>query len=96
MCRMRCARAWHWASCFLPARLVLAWQLAGSWKYDPACITEIEINFTAVAAMQTRVDFEHRHLERLGENAAAVREMLNSGWGGIIELYGNLVAAENK
>jgi len=64
-----------------------------SWKYNPACITEVEINFTAVAAMQTRVDFEHRHLERLGENAAAVRDMLNSGWGGILDSYGNLVGA---
>jgi hypothetical protein len=42
--------------------------------------------------MQTRVDFEHRHLERLGENAAAVRDMLNSGWPGILELYGKRVA----
>jgi uncharacterized protein YndB with AHSA1/START domain len=75
-----------------PSRLLLAWQIDGSWKYNPACVTEIEINFTALAAMQTRVDFEHRHLERLGEGAAAVRDMLNSGWGGILELYGNLAS----
>jgi hypothetical protein len=68
------------------------WQIDGSWKYNPACVTEVEINFAPVDALQTRVDFEHRHLERLGENAAAVRDMLNSGWGGILELYGKLVA----
>jgi uncharacterized protein YndB with AHSA1/START domain len=75
-----------------PARLVLAWQIDGSWKYNPACVTEVEINFTAVDAMQTRVDFEHRHLERLGENAAAIRDTLNSGWDGILGLYGNSAA----
>jgi len=79
----------HWEP---PARLVLAWQIDGTWKYNPACITEVEINFTALEPLQTRVDFEHRHLERLGENAAAVRDMLNSGWPGILELYGKLVA----
>jgi len=79
----------HWEP---PARLVLAWQIDGTWKYNPPCITEVEINFTALEPLQTRVDFEHRYLERLGENAAAVRDMLNSGWPGILELYGKLVA----
>ena len=78
-----------------PAKVVLAWQLDGSWKYNPACVTEVEINFTALGAQQTRVDLEHRHLERLGDNASAVRELLNSGWGGIIDLYGKQVALVN-
>jgi len=79
----------HWEP---PSRLVLAWQIDGSWKYNPACITEVEINFTALGAKETRVDFEHRHLERLGDNAAAIRDMLNSGWVGILDLYGNLAS----
>jgi uncharacterized protein YndB with AHSA1/START domain len=70
-----------------PTRLILAWQLDGTWKYNPAVITEVEVNFTAVNATQTRVDFEHRHLERLGEGAQAIRDMLNSGWGGLLDLY---------
>jgi uncharacterized protein YndB with AHSA1/START domain len=79
----------HWQP---PAKVVLAWQLDGSWKYNPACVTEVEINFTALGAQQTRVDLEHRHLERLGDNAGAVRELLNSGWGGILELYAKQLA----
>jgi uncharacterized protein YndB with AHSA1/START domain len=75
-----------------PARVVLAWQLDGTWKYNPACVTEVEINFTGLGAQQTRIDLEHRHLERLGDNAPAVRELLNSGWGGILELYEKQVA----
>lgn len=74
----------HWDP---PARLILAWQIDGHWKYNPGCITEVEINFTALGAAETRVDFEHRHLERLGENATAIRDMLNSGWGSILDLY---------
>jgi 2-amino-4-hydroxy-6-hydroxymethyldihydropteridine diphosphokinase len=70
-----------------PARLVLAWQIDGNWKYNPACVTEVELNFTRVEALQTRVDFEHRCLERLGSNAAAIRDMLNSGWPGLLDLY---------
>ena len=79
-----------------PSRLLLAWQLDGSWKYNPACITEIEINFTALGARETRVDFEHRHLERLGDNAAAVRDQLDSGWGGILEVYGGVAAGAHE
>jgi hypothetical protein len=75
----------HWEP---PARVLLGWQLDGNWKYNPACVTEVEINFTSLPAGGTRVDFEHRHLERLGDNAGAIRELLNSGWGGILDLYG--------
>ena len=48
--------------------------------------------FTALGAKETRVDFEHRHLERLGENAPAIRDQLNSGWGGILDLYSNVAS----
>jgi uncharacterized protein YndB with AHSA1/START domain len=76
-----------------PTRVVLAWQLDHVWKYNPACITEVEINFTAVTALQTRVDLEHRYLERLGDNAAVVRDMLDSGWDSILGLYGENAAS---
>jgi uncharacterized protein YndB with AHSA1/START domain len=72
-----------------PARLVLAWRIGADWKYDPAIATEVEVNFTALADGATRVDLEHRHLERLGENAGGMREAFDSpgGWGGILERY---------
>ena len=60
---------------------------------SPAAVRQnVVVNATALHPMQTRVDFEHRHLERLGENAAAVRGRLNSGWPGILELSGKRVA----
>jgi len=75
-----------------PTRVVLAWQIDGDFRYNPALITELEVRFTPVSALETRVDLEHRYLERLGERAAAIREQLDSGWAGILEGYGKLAS----
>lgn len=65
-----------------PRRFVLAWQINAEWKYDPALVTEVEVRFTPMGALRTRVELEHRYLERLGEKAPAMFEVLNSsgGW----------------
>jgi uncharacterized protein YndB with AHSA1/START domain len=73
-----------------PARLVLAWQIDARFRYDPTLITEVELRFTALTADQTQVDFEHRHLERMGDAAATIRDQLDSGWPGILEAYKRL------
>ena len=71
-----------------PVRLVLAWQLGPEWKYDPDLITEVEVTFTAEGE-GTRVDLEHRDLERMGDGAEAMREAIDApgGWSGLLELY---------
>jgi len=65
-----------------PQRLVLSWQITAEWKFEPAFVTEIEVRFTAEGPRRTRVDFEHRHLERYGEAAEALRKQMNDpkGW----------------
>lgn len=72
-----------------PARVVLTWQLTAEFIYDPAFETEVEIRFTPDGANATRVDLEHRHLERYGEKAEAIRPMLDSpeGWGGCLTAF---------
>jgi uncharacterized protein YndB with AHSA1/START domain len=72
-----------------PGRLVLAWQINGLWKYDPTLVTEVEITFTALSTGETRVDLEHRNLERFGEHATRVQDALGAdgGWQGILETY---------
>ncbi len=79
-----------------PRRLVIAWQLDSEWKYDPNLITELELRFTAVGPLQTKVELEHRNMERFGEKAAATREGLASeqGWGGLLLLYAKEAAEE--
>jgi uncharacterized protein YndB with AHSA1/START domain len=72
-----------------PGRLILAWQLDANWKYDPALVLEVEITFTALEGGMTRVDLEHRNLERYGDKAATVRDMVGSdnGWAGILKSF---------
>ena len=64
-----------------PARVVFAWQLTAEWKYDPEFITEIEVRFIPDGT-GTRVELEHRHIERYAERAEAVRALLDApeGW----------------
>jgi hypothetical protein len=72
-----------------PDSLVLAWQINADWQFDPALITEVEVRFVAASADHTRVELEHRHLERMGPKAAQARASVDSpgGWGLIIETF---------
>lgn len=76
-----------------PERLLLAWRINGQWTYDPKLLTEIEVRFTALDGGETRVDFEHRGLERMGEGAEATRAAMESpsGWGGLLEGFKQIV-----
>ena len=71
-----------------PSRVLLAWQLTPDWTYDPELVTEVEVLFTPEGD-GTRVDLEHRHLERMGDRAEAARESVDSpnGWTLILQLY---------
>ena len=73
-----------------PARLVLIWQLTPEFTYDPDLITEVEVLFTPERD-GTRVDLEHRYLERVGEKADAMRETVSGpgGWPALLDLYAN-------
>ena len=71
-----------------PHRLVLIWQLTPEFAYDPDLVTEVEVQFTP-EGNGTRVDLEHRHIERMGEKAEAMRETVSGpgGWPALLELY---------
>jgi uncharacterized protein YndB with AHSA1/START domain len=72
-----------------PARLVLCWQLTPEWTYDPDLITDVEVQFVADGANATRVELEHRNLERMGPRADALRQQIDgpNGWGTLLELF---------
>jgi hypothetical protein len=72
-----------------PARILLAWQLNADWQFDPELITEVEVTFSPEPDGFTRVDLEHRNLERMGEKAETVRASVDSpgGWGAILDSY---------
>jgi uncharacterized protein YndB with AHSA1/START domain len=72
-----------------PSRVVLGWQIDANWKYDPTFVTEVEVVFTALEGGGTRVDLEHRNLERYGDQGARVRDAIGSdgGWLGILKSF---------
>lgn len=70
-----------------PRRVLLAWQLNMKFEFDPNLVTEVEVRFTAEGPKRTRVDFEHRNLERFGAGALDTCRMMDNGWGGILEQY---------
>jgi uncharacterized protein YndB with AHSA1/START domain len=81
-----------------PSRLVLNWQLGADFRFDPALITEVEVRFMADGENATRVELEHRDLERLGDRAEAFREQIDSadGWGGLLQLFSQSVSQAAK
>jgi uncharacterized protein YndB with AHSA1/START domain len=84
-----------------PQRLVLAWQLGGDWQFDAELVTEVEVKFIAESANTTRVELEHRHLQRMGEQAAQIRTMVDApgGWTAVMESFKTCAAGqcrENK
>jgi uncharacterized protein YndB with AHSA1/START domain len=72
-----------------PSRLILAWQIGADWRFDPELVTEVEVRFTALAANVTRVELEHRNLERLGPKAEEIKAAFESpnGWGAVLGHY---------
>ncbi len=80
-----------------PGRLVLAWQINGRWAYDEKLVTEVELRFSEVDTARTRVDLEHRNLERYGPARKGMQSAFDSpnGWGGILQRYANLAETES-
>ena len=71
-----------------PSRILLAWQLNQDWRYDPNFVTELEVRFLSDPG-GTRVELEHRNIERFGAKAEEVRAALDSpeGWTGLLAAY---------
>jgi uncharacterized protein YciI len=61
-----------------PGRLVLTWQITAQWTFDPEFSTEIEVGFIAESPRRTRVEFEHKQLERYGAESETVKKMFES------------------
>ena len=77
---------------------MLAWQISAEPAYDPDLITELEVTFTITAAGGTRVDLEHRHLDRYGTHAAKMLGALDSanGWRGVLDAYVAVVSGPDS
>ena len=67
-----------------PDRLVFIWDISPQWRVesDPDLASEVEIRFIADSPQSTRVELEHRHLDRHGPGWQAVRDGVDGdeGW----------------
>jgi uncharacterized protein YndB with AHSA1/START domain len=67
-----------------PHRIVMSWEIGPSWQLetDPARASEWEVRFVAETPERTRVELEHRHLDRHGEGWERVRDGVANpeGW----------------
>jgi len=80
-----------------PLRILVTWQINGSWQYDPDPLhaSEIEVRFRAEGPERTRVELEHRHLDRLVDGQA-LRDGIGEGggWSSNLEHFARAVASE--
>jgi uncharacterized protein YndB with AHSA1/START domain len=79
-----------------PNRVVFSWDLSPQWQVetDPDKTSEVEVRFTAETSYRTRVDLEHRNLERHAEGWEDQRDQLgsDSGWPGVMYRYADRLA----
>jgi len=74
----------------------VSWEISATWKPDARVerASEVEVRFVAQAGGSTRVELEHRHFERMGATEGqAMRDQVDSGWPGLLNLFANAVAA---
>jgi uncharacterized protein YndB with AHSA1/START domain len=72
-----------------PERVLLCWQLTAQFTYDPNFETEVEVRFIAETPTRTRVELEHRNLDRFGLDAEQMKATFGSegGWTGLLALF---------
>ena len=78
-----------------PNRVVISWDISPQWQLepDPAKTSEVEVRFVAEAPERTRVELEHRNLERHGEGWEGVRDGVagDEGWPLYLQRYAELL-----
>ena len=79
-----------------PHRVVMSWDVSPQWQVesDPEKTSEVEVRFFAESPDRTRVELEHRHLDRHGEGWEQVREGVDSegGWPVYLRRFADVVA----
>jgi uncharacterized protein YndB with AHSA1/START domain len=89
----------HWARVLVyepPVRLVFSWDIGPTWQLetDPERASEVEVRFVEEDAGRTRVELEHRNLDRHGPGWEAVGAGVDDaeGWPLYLDRYARLLA----
>jgi uncharacterized protein YndB with AHSA1/START domain len=82
----------HWARILAfepPTRVVFSWDIGPTWQLETNHdnTSEVEVRFTAEAADRTRVELEHRNIDRHGPGWEGVRAGVDEGWPVYLERY---------
>ena len=76
---------------------MISWDISSQWRIetDPEKTSEVEVRFVAEAPELTRVELEHRNLERHGEGWEGLRDAVASpgGWPGCLRRFAERLAA---
>jgi len=77
-----------------PRRVVFSWDIGPTWQLEtePENASEVEVRFIAESADRTRVELEHRNIDRHGPGWEAVAEGVghDQGWPLYLERYAAL------
>jgi uncharacterized protein YndB with AHSA1/START domain len=78
-----------------PNRVVFSWDITPHWQIesDPDKTSEVEVRFISETPERTRVELEHRNLDRHGEGWEGMREGVRSGdgWPLYLQRFAELV-----
>jgi uncharacterized protein YndB with AHSA1/START domain len=81
-----------------PDRVVISWDISPQWQIETDLdkTSEVEVRFIAESAERTRVELEHRNLDRHGDGWESVREGVadDQGWPLYLQRFADLLAAE--
>jgi uncharacterized protein YndB with AHSA1/START domain len=79
-----------------PDRILFSWDINPSWQIetDLAKTSEVEVRFVADGPGRTRVELEHRHLDRHGDGWDGMRDGVRAdqGWPLYLERFAAAVA----
>jgi uncharacterized protein YndB with AHSA1/START domain len=80
-----------------PDRVVFSWDISPQWQIesDVAKTSEVEVRFIAEGPERTRVELEHRHLDRHGEGWPSMRDAVDgeAGWPLYLQRYAEVITA---
>jgi uncharacterized protein YndB with AHSA1/START domain len=79
-----------------PNRVVFSWDISPHWQIEPDLerASEVEVRFIAESPDRTRVELEHRNLDRHGDGWEGLRDAIGSegGWPLYLERFGAAIA----
>ena len=80
-----------------PNRVVISWDISPQWQIetDLEKTSEVDVRFIAEAPDRTRVELEHRNLDRHGDGWEAVRDGVDgdAGWPLYLHRFAEVLAA---